>query len=742
MTVSQKNLTKVAQQIIEKYNVSKYTSVEQIREMLDQLINEYQVPPEEAKKSVIRKLKDSGMTEDTNSSVSDSNGQSVPDSSDFEKESVTTGEGRALTIGSELGGGKEGTVYAVQSESDLAVKVFKQDRIENSRMKKKIEVMLNNRPVDKRRIGQNDLIFAWPVDTVYYDDIFIGYLMPRVETDNRSNIRTYIRKQLSASGDLKRRIKLSYNLASAVYFVHRCGYAVGDFNYENIFVSDDKDRVTLIDCDSYSIADGNQSQFHGSTMYEETVPPEKRETSSMQGAQMADSFNLAVWLFRILHPTEHAYLNPFQAKGSLATSGKLVEMMRENPFPYWNPKADLIEPTSGQSTYTSLPIGLRVLFESAFLGGKYHPYKRPSPGVWRDVLINYYRWNDKSGLEKGSRKRIDQDELSTNYTQCGPSIDFSQVNKLGCNESFDEPYESAEIVGKIKSVTPLHEFNRDEANEENDREQTGFVSNVVLENATGRRRLTFWDKQAVVAARSLHPGLVIHATGEIRPEDYIDEFDQQLYVDEFSAMPTFDNCPSIEELSVGDDSIHARGQIVGMRSIKRFDNNGSSNAVLNLVIADGSGHAHVTLWGKMAERLKFVPSGLTLEIIDGYVKQKDGQTTIEISEDCIPPVVSDLRLDNTLKPTPICTIEDGDVVDVGGVITDVQQINEYSGNKKRELKIQDETDSITVNIWGDELATEEYNKGDKILVTGVEGNSDYGDTKLNTQVSSVVVFSE
>ena len=661
--------------------------------------------------------------------------RSIPKYKEFENKSISTANGRQLNVGGYLGDGKEGMVYIIKGEPDLAVKIFKKNKIENSNLEKKIKGMIQNQPQGADPNSGKDLIFAWPQDVVYYNDQFVGYLMPRVDTENRANIRTFIRREFSESEPLDKRLKLAFNFASAVHIVHKSGFAIGDFNYENIFVNENEDKVTLIDCDSYSVVDSHGNEFHGKTMYEETIPPESRATDSMERAQMADSFNLAVWLFRILNPTQSAYANPFQAKGNLAESGKLLEMMSENPFPFWNPKSGLIEPVTGESTYKQLPLGIRVLFESSFLGGKYHPYKRPSPGVWRDIIYNCLKEN-KSGkieLQKGTRYKPDSKGLSATFMPAGPAANFSRMDSsdFGQIETKDE---HTNIVGIITSVDQLTEFDRGLSNKDDDRQETGFVTNVIVKNPKAHRKLTFWDKQAVSAARSLQPGLVIFASGYLRSDDFTDDFNNELHVRDFTYAPKFDSHSSIENLSIGDNSVHVRGKILGRRPISST----SHEKVMNLVIADDTGHIPVVLWGDMAKRFKFIPAGLTLEIMDGYVPKKGGKR-ICVSEDAIPPVVSDISVDYSVSCTPIQSVSEDQTVDVSGEITDVYDLKRYdNGNICQGLKIKDESGATIINIYGEPLATYDYSEGDTILVTNAKSYSSNGYVSLKTNYKSVV----
>jgi hypothetical protein len=734
MTTTDEEITDAVDSIVEKFDKIQFVTKSDAYAKLDQLVNEYDVPIEEAKISVINAYKDQidGHKRNKSTTHKTSNMKSHPKYTEYENKSVSASNTGELNVGSDIGDGAEGMVYRVKGEPDLALKIFKKRRIKDGELEKKLNVMIQNQPAGADPNSNKELFFAWPRDTIYYKNKFIGYLMPRVDTENRANIRKYLNNQLSESSSIDQRLKIAINFASAVNIVHKFGFAIGDFNYENIFISKSEDRATLIDCDSFSVMDSRGNEYHGETMYEEAIPPEGRATSSIEAAQMADSFNLAVWLFRILNPTEDGYANPFQAKGNLAKGGKLLEMMAENPFPFWDPKSGLIEPVTGQSTYYKLPIEIRVLFESAFLGGKYHPYKRPSPGVWRDVLYNWFKSN--SELNQGSLWRPDTENLAASMTPPGPDADFSRIS--------DSEFDAIEtndgddiIVGVIRSVSNLTEFTRDVDKENSEREETGFVSNVIVENPKNRRRLTFWDKQAVSAARSLQPGLVIKASGRFTSEDYTDEFNKELYVTDYSVAHNYDGYPPIEELSVGDDSVHVRGKILTRDRVSSTPN----SKVMNLVVADATGHISVALWGEMAERFTLIPSGLTMEIIDGRMKESNGKKQVYVYEDNTPPTVTDVNVPFSLNCSDIASIEEGETVDVSGEIVEIYDHRNDSGSKMQGLQIKDESGKIIINIKHEPYVTHDYSKGDNILATNVESyRSSSGYITLKSQIDTLM----
>jgi len=630
---------------------------------------------------------------------------------------VTTDSGDKIQIDDKLDdGGAEGAIYETAS-SDAAIKIFDQRDSTETASEAKLKRMIEYVPDDELDIPYN--VFVWPEAVIYYRGDFVGYKMPLLDTSAYSELKPYIKNELS-EGLTPKKLKLAYHLATTVYVVHGLGHAVGDFNYENILVQNG--QLKLIDCDSYSIDGVGDDEYHGNTMYDETIPPEARPKGDMHQAQMADSFNLAVWIFRIISGNWYTpYANPYQAKGKLAVGGDIVEMMEENPYPFWDPQPGVLEPVYGQDLYDDLPVTLRFLFESAFLGGKFHPYKRPSPAVWRRVLMSLLENYTSDSIPNRDVAKVNS-ELIT-HTKAGQSVDLKSLPS-------DDPiaadyYDTVRVAGTVVAVKPLTSF-------ENSEGETDYVSTVKLETKSGTIDLTFWNKQGIVAARSLFPGVVLEAEGEVRPSKYQDR-EREIYVDDFDIELKYDNYnPSLNDLSAETYDLHLRGTIVGIQSLTSFERNGEQRHVTNVVIADQSGHATVTLWGEMGKRVADIPVGLTLEIVDGYCKTDDrGRKDIKINEDMIPPVLTDIDVDYTLDTDEVSAATPGDVVDVTG------QVDTLNNG---EAMIT--TDGVSLSVDTKDLLTNyDVEQGDTIFLSNIvikKTNPDYRGFIRNQAVVSIL----
>ena len=101
--------------------------------------------------------------------------------------------------------------------------------------------------------------FTWPIDILFYNGVFYGYIMPRLKSGVK-NLNEIYEPSRRKGIPWQYYIHVAKNLCLAVRALHECGHAIGDLNPNNIVV--DKDGlVTLVDTDSYHIVDVNQDMY-------------------------------------------------------------------------------------------------------------------------------------------------------------------------------------------------------------------------------------------------------------------------------------------------------------------------------------------------------------------------------------------------------------------------------------------------------------------------------------------------
>lgn len=109
-----------------------------------------------------------------------------------------------------LGKGGEGSVYKILEKPDYVLKVFiEKNRTETRR--RKLLAMLNT-PLPISAMSQ----ITWPVDVVYDNGQFIGYVMPETKNNEDLNVM-YSDKYICP---LNEKITIAKNLCAAVNSIH------------------------------------------------------------------------------------------------------------------------------------------------------------------------------------------------------------------------------------------------------------------------------------------------------------------------------------------------------------------------------------------------------------------------------------------------------------------------------------------------------------------------------------------
>ncbi|HKL30000.1 MAG TPA: single-stranded DNA binding protein [Natrialbaceae archaeon] len=280
--------------------------------------------------------------------------------------------------------------------------------------------------------------------------------------------------------------------------------------------------------------------------------------------------------------------------------------------------------------------------------------------------------------------------------------------------------EEVKFLGKITRIGDMRTFERDGEDED------GCVVNVEVADETGSIRCAFWDDAARNAVDELAVGDVLRIKG--RPKEGYNgveinvdraEGDQDADVD-VQVQDTY----SIEDLSLGLSDVNCKGLVLDTESVRTFDrDDGSEGRVANLVIGDETGRVRVTLWDEMANRVTEIDPGTAVEVVDGYVRERDGDLELHVGDRGAVE-----ELDETIEydpdATPIDDLEIGQTVDLAGVVRAVDPKRTFdrddgSEGQVRNVRIQDETGDIRVALWG-EKADVDVAPGDEVALADVE----------------------
>lgn len=304
-----------------------------------------------------------------------------------------------------LGTGGTATVYQYQKNGDYkAVKIYNADLIaaHNHEYQEKLQTMLRTKPESAKTIvnGQEYTQFVWPETLVYDKNELVGYTMQALPQNNLYQLSAYIRnlKHLDKNHhSIFYRIQVARNLAIAVQNLHKVGHYFVDIKPENIFVFKDKCNVCFIDCDGFSIQQGKYPAQHYSKGYQAPfVLQNKLKPIHLSSEPYQDYYCLSHIIFQILDFGN----GPFNGGvNKTELEDQLVDMdgdstydykVEHGLYPYHLHNRDDITPFH-KSTFKSWPIGLRKLFDLAFVGKK---DTIPTPLDWAKELEIYIQNQD------------------------------------------------------------------------------------------------------------------------------------------------------------------------------------------------------------------------------------------------------------------------------------------------------------------------------------------------------------
>lgn len=302
------------------------------------------------------------------------------------------------------GAGGEGSVYSIRGSSRFVAKlyhehIFTQDGRDRSVMQRKLECMLSME-IPVRFRGR--LRLAWPVDILFQDHRFVGYVMPRVPTP----YRLYDVWQEKGQRNLfphgytwRKSVCAAKSLAEAVAFLHDHGIILGDMNQKNLMVSQ-KGDVILVDTDSFNVTDPQTGEhFPCRVGLPDLLAPElqaagRTDRFSRSFTKEADNFSLAIQIFRLLFNGYHPFNGVVtQTEGGSASAISQPTEIRQGNCPYV--RAVPGRRVSRHSPVLSfLPEELQHLFQRAFsynaATARISKASRPSAEEWVHALTKLY----------------------------------------------------------------------------------------------------------------------------------------------------------------------------------------------------------------------------------------------------------------------------------------------------------------------------------------------------------------
>jgi replication factor A1 len=281
--------------------------------------------------------------------------------------------------------------------------------------------------------------------------------------------------------------------------------------------------------------------------------------------------------------------------------------------------------------------------------------------------------------------------------------------------------EEVKFLAKVVSVGEVRTFERDGDDPD------GRVANVEVADASGRVRVSFWDEMAdAVEEGQLEVGQVLRIAG--RPKEGYNgvevsvdkaEPDEDAAVD----VQVLDEY-RVEDLALGLSDVNLRGRILDTDSVRTFSrDDGSEGRVANLVLGDETGRVRVTLWDQKADLADEFDPGQSVEVVDGYVRERDGDLELHVGDRGAVEEL-DEPVEYVPETTDIASLELGDTVDVAGAVIETSDKRTFSRDdgsegQVRNVRLKDDTGDIRVAMWGDK-ADLDVDLADYVVVTDAE----------------------
>jgi len=280
--------------------------------------------------------------------------------------------------------------------------------------------------------------------------------------------------------------------------------------------------------------------------------------------------------------------------------------------------------------------------------------------------------------------------------------------------------EEAKFLGKVTGVGDIRTFERDEEDED------GRVLNLEVADESGSVRVALWDDDAVAAEEELAVGDVLRVKG--RPKEGYNGLEvsaDRVEVDEEADVDVdVGGEVTADSLTMGQSDVTLRGVVLDTDSIRTFDrDDGSEGRVSNLTLGDETGRVRLTLWDEQADLATELEAGQSVEVVDGYVRERDGSLELHVGD---RGAVDELEETVEFVPnaTNIDDVELEETVDIAGVVRSADPKRTFdrddgSEGQVRNVRVQDETGDIRVALWGDK-ADKNLGPGDEVFCADVE----------------------
>lgn len=265
--------------------------------------------------------------------------------------------------------GGEGAIFFIRNTNynEFCVKIFHPGKID-SRIQK-LEYMVQH-PLSAPKSSLYKI--CWPSDFVFQDGNIVGFIMPLSFPHSKSLYDIYLSDDNTIfdrrrKKGVENRLKLLYNIATAIKALHLEGYVLVDFKPQNVLFTD-IGQISVIDLDSLQIAPNKQILFQATAFTIDYAYP--NEFSSIKNKAYIspkwDCYSFAVVAYQIL-----LGIHPFTASTNLKdkygnTISGLFDLMAGDLFPFGSHQDLIAVIPPPQYYFFSLPPVIQNLFKKIF----------------------------------------------------------------------------------------------------------------------------------------------------------------------------------------------------------------------------------------------------------------------------------------------------------------------------------------------------------------------------------------
>ena len=272
--------------------------------------------------------------------------------------------------------GGEGSVYAISGMPDKVAKIYH----ENKRSQHRLEKLKAMTKIPASNLPE----CAWPLDIIYKDNKFCGFVMNKVT--GIGNLVDFFVYENRSQHSWKQYIITAANVAAAVNNIHESGIVIGDLKPDNIIIDSNTGKIRIVDTDSYQLRDSAGTLYPCMVATPEYIPPElqninfEKNTNAEYFTEKTDDFSLAVIIFKLLMNGVH----PFACFCATRSLNNLESNIRKGLSPYFSETntSNDIYLTLRSPEIKMLPQFLQDLFKRAFVDGRTQPDKRPNAAEW------------------------------------------------------------------------------------------------------------------------------------------------------------------------------------------------------------------------------------------------------------------------------------------------------------------------------------------------------------------------